>query len=112
MAASSYCSHKALHGKSGAEKHDMLHARGVNWNDYPDHFKRGTYVQRRLTREPFTATELEALPPKHEARTKPGLVVERSVVDVLRMPPLGTVRNREAVIFEGASPETAAGPPA
>lgn len=104
MAAFAYYSHKALLGKNSPQKHDMLHAKGVNWNDYPAFFKRGTYVQRRLTREPFTAEELDLLPPKHAARTNPALVVERSECSILQMPPLGTVVNREAVIFEGAEP--------
>jgi tRNA(His) guanylyltransferase len=104
MAAQANYSHKALHGKNGAQKHDMLHAKGVNWNDYPAFFKRGTYIQRRTTSTPFTAEELDALPPKHAARTNPALTVERSVLTVLDMPPLGKVINREAVIFDGVEP--------
>lgn len=104
MAASAHYSHKALLGKSGRDKHDMLHAKGVNWNDYPPMFKRGTYVQRRATQTPFSAEEIEKLPPKHAARANPGLIVERSICTVLEMPPLGSIGNREAVIFEGAAP--------
>ena len=37
------------------------------------------------------AEEIDALPPKHFARTNPALVVERSVVAVLDMPPFGSV---------------------
>lgn len=106
MAASKYYSPTELHGKNGAEKHDLLHAKGINWNDYPPAFKRGTYVQRRKTAKPFTAEEIESLPPLHHARSNPGLVVERTQVMVLDMPPFGTVTNREAVIFEGAEPIT------
>jgi tRNA(His) guanylyltransferase len=36
MAASAYYSHKELHGKSGSDKHELLHAKGVNWADYPE----------------------------------------------------------------------------
>jgi tRNA(His) guanylyltransferase len=61
-------------------------------------------VQRRTVSMPFSAEELDRLPPKHEARTKPTLAVERSVCSVLDMPPLGMVTNREAVIFDGAPP--------
>ncbi|MBK8019800.1 MAG: tRNA(His) guanylyltransferase Thg1 family protein [Betaproteobacteria bacterium] len=105
MAASAYYSHKALIGRNSPQKHDMLLAKGVNWNDYPPLFKRGAYVQRRTVVKPFSADELDRLPPKHEARTNPALVVERSVCSVLDMPPLGSVTNREAVIFDGALPE-------
>jgi len=104
MAASEYYSHNELHGKNGADKHEMLHAKGVNWNDYPAFFKRGTYVQRRATVRPFTVEEIELLPPKHAARSNPALTVERHEVSVLDMPPFASIENREAVIFEGAEP--------
>jgi tRNA(His) guanylyltransferase len=105
MAASAHYSHKALLSKNSKQKHDMLHAKGVNWNDYPALFKRGAYVQRRTVSVPFSTEELDRLPPKHEARANPALVVERSVCSVLDMPPLGTVTNREAVIFDGSEPD-------
>jgi len=104
MAASEYYSHAELHEKNGADKHEMLHAKGVNWNDYPAEFKRGTFVQRRTLVMPFTTEELDALPPKHAARTNPGLTIERSRVLVLNMPPFQTVANREAVVFDGDEP--------
>lgn len=106
MAALAHYSHKELLGKNSQQKHDMLHAKGVNWNDYPAAFKRGTYVQRLSLALPFSAEEIDSLPPKHAARTNPGLMVERSMCYVLDMPPLGTVSNRESVIFEGAAPVT------
>lgn len=107
MAASEHYSHNELHGKNGADKHEMLHAKGINWNDYPAAFKRGTFVQRRTVVKPFTAEELERLPAKHQARANPDLMVERQEIAVLGMPPFAGVSNREAVIFEGASPVSA-----
>lgn len=104
MAASAYYSHKALLGKNSPQKHDMLHAKGVNWNDYPPLLKRGAYVQRRTVSVPFSTEELDKLPPKHEARKNSALVVERSMCAVLDMQPFGAVTNREAVIFDGAEP--------
>jgi tRNA(His) guanylyltransferase len=104
MAASEYYSHNELHGKNGSDKHEMLHAKGVNWNDYPPVFKRGTFVQRRRVVRPFTTEELESLPPKHQARSNPDLAVERWRIAPIDMPPFGSVANREAVIFEGAEP--------
>lgn len=102
MAAAAYYSHKQLHGKNGAAKQEMLFQKGINWNDYPAFFKRGTYVQRRTVMTPFSAEELDQLPEKHEARNNPALIVERQVCAVLEMPPLGMVRNRVEVIFDGA----------
>lgn len=104
MAAAAYYSHKQLHGKNSGEKQEMLFRKGINWNDYPAFFKRGTYVQRRTAAIPFSAEELDKLPPKHEARANPALIVERQVCTVLDMPPLFTVANREAVIFDMAKP--------
>jgi tRNA(His) guanylyltransferase len=104
MAAGAYYSHTELHGKNGADKHDLLMAKGVNWNDYPAAFKRGTYVQRRRIVRPFTTSELESLPPKHEARQNPALEVERWEIAQVDMPPFASLENREAVIFEGALP--------
>ncbi len=105
MAASAYYSHQQLHGKNTPEKHEMLHDKGVNWNDYPTIFKRGAYVQRRTVKTPFSAEELDQLPEKHEARKNPVLTIERHIHTVLDMPPLNSVMNREAVIFDGAEPE-------
>ncbi len=105
MAASSYYSPKELHGKSGSQKQEMLFTKGVNWNDYPAFFKRGTYVQRRVVMKKFTTDELDALPPMHEARKNPDLLVERSDWQELIMPIFTTITNREAVIFEGALPQ-------
>lgn len=108
MAASAHYSHKELHGKNGQQKHDMLRAKGVNWNDYPFFFKRGTYVQRRFVTRPFSVEELDLLPPKHEARTNPGLLVGRSVVEACELPRLASLANREQVIFGGAEPHATA----
>lgn len=104
MAASAYYSHNELHEKNGAQKHDMLHAKGINWNDYPAFFKRGTFIQRKREIRPFNASELESLPLKHHARLNPDLAIERWVIGPVDMPPFTTVTNREAVIFDGAAP--------
>lgn len=105
MAAQSVFSHHDLHGKHGGEMQEMLHSKGINWNDYASDFKRGIYIQRQTVAIPFSASELAALPERHEARSNPDLLVERSAFIHLEMPPLTTIANREAVIFEGASPE-------
>lgn len=65
----------------------MLLEKGVVWDAEPWWFKRGSYFQRRAVNRAFTAAEIEALPPKHHARTNPDLVVERT--DVVEVhPPL------------------------
>jgi len=47
MTAQSLYSHKELNGKSSNDQQDMIHAKGQNWNDLPDGFKRGrTFYQK------------------------------------------------------------------
>lgn len=106
MAAREFYSDKQLHGKNGSEKQELLFQKGVNWDAYPASFKRGTFVQRRTVQKPFNTEELDKLPPNHAARQNPNLVVERSEIQMLEMPPFGQVTNREAVIFSGAEPQT------
>jgi tRNA(His) guanylyltransferase len=106
MAASHYFSHKDLHGKNGSQKQDMLMEKGINWNDYPSNFKRGAYVQRRKVSKPFSDEEIDRLPPKHDARKNLFLIIERSVCQVINMPPFSIVTNREDVIFNGVEPQT------
>src|ERR1700722_9495140 len=50
MAAQHYYSHKELMNKHTGEMQEMLWQKGVNWNDYPDFFRRGSYVQRRIVK--------------------------------------------------------------
>lgn len=107
MAAQSVYSDKQLHGINGAKKQEMLWQKGINWNEYPAHFKRGTYIQRRTVERPFTAEEIEKLPPRHDARTNPGLTIARSDWQEVAMPPLQSVINREAVIYDGEEPRKA-----
>ncbi len=106
MAARHYYSHNELHEKSGSEMQEMLFQKGVNWNDYPAFFKRGTFIQKRVVTRAFTAEELALLPEKHAARKNPDLVVERSEIRRLDMPPFGQVSNRVGVIFHGEEPLT------
>lgn len=114
MAAQAYFSHNALHGKSGAQKQEMLWQKGINWNDYPDFFKKGVYFARRSISKPFSALtddEKAALPPKHAARTNPDLVIERSGIMEIPLPPLSRISNRTEVLFAGAVPLNGEGLP-
>lgn len=107
MAAQSVYSHKELHGKHTGEMQEMLFQKGINWNDYPRFFRRGTFIQRRVVSRKFSVEELEKLPPKHEARTNPDLMVDRTEYRVVDMPPFAKVINREGVVFRGEEPRVA-----
>lgn len=103
MAARAYFSHNELLNKNGPHMKSMLLEKGVNWDDYPAFFKRGTYVQRQKVYRPFTPEEIDKLPPKHAARTSE-VTVERTEYVALDMPPFGSILNRAEVIYSGAEP--------
>lgn len=108
MAARAYHSHRELHGRPAAQMQEMLFAKGINFNDYPAWFKRGTFLRRAVVRRPLTDEEIARIPERH--RPARGAQVERTAIVKLDMPPFGAVTNREAVIFDGADPETARDP--
>jgi tRNA(His) 5'-end guanylyltransferase len=62
MLALAYFSPSQIHGKKGKDKHEMLHTLGVNWNDMPPEFKRGTYVRKESIAKTFTPEELAKIP--------------------------------------------------
>jgi hypothetical protein len=77
----------------------------MNWNDYPAFFKRGTYVRRQKVCRKFTTEKLDKLPPLHEARKDPNLMVERTDIVALELPPLARISNRVGVLFRGEEPQ-------
>lgn len=105
MAARAHHSHKSLHGKSGAEMQEMLFAKGVNFNDYPAFFKRGTFLRRVARARTLTEEERSRIPEAHRPAANDTFL--RSSVEALEMPRFSSVANREAVIFEGAEPAKA-----
>lgn len=46
MVAHSLYSHNELHGKNTADMQELMHAKGVNWNNFPTPCKRGTCIVR------------------------------------------------------------------
>lgn len=59
MAAQSMFSHKALQKKNGAEMQEMMfQSHGINFNDYPSFFKRGTFARRVKRERMLTEVEL------------------------------------------------------
>lgn len=100
MAARHYYSHNELNNKNGAEMQEMLFQKGVNWNDYPSFFKRGTFIQRRKRLRTMSEAELSDIPEKF----RPTAPVERTEVVQIDMPPFVKVTNRVGVIFMGSDP--------
>ena len=110
MAAQALYSHTQLHRKNTSEMQEMLWQKGINWQDYPARFTRGGYFQRRVISRRFTVDELAQLPPLHEARKHPDMLIRRQVIAPLYLPPLLKVANRVEVIFHGCAPEPVAEP--
>ena len=100
MAAHAYYSHKELHKAGYAQKHEMLHAKGINWNDYPAFFKRGTYVRREVVLKELSSELLARIAPAR----RPNGPVARTVVKELDMPPLERIVNKAGVLFSGEAP--------
>lgn len=101
MAAQSVYSHNLLEAKNGSEKQEMLFQKGINWNDYWSHFKRGTYIQRKVKTGLLSKEELQFLPEKHNAIKDPTFTFERKVVVELELPPLSKIKNKIDVIIYG-----------
>lgn len=101
MAAQSVYSHKELQKVGTAQQHDMLHAKGINWNNYPAFFKRGTYVRRESQLRKLTLAELARIP---EARRPVNAILRTSVVEV-DMPPITRVANLQGVLCFGEAPQ-------
>lgn len=106
MLAQSHFSHNSLENMNGSQMQDRLMLeKGVNWNDLPAKYKRGTYVKRIETSSAFSAEELASLPPMHNAHKNPDLIIERSVIKEIEYPIFNTITNKVEVIFEDAEPK-------
>jgi len=103
MAALAPYHQRDLDGQSSARKQDLLFQKGVNWNDFPSFFKRGTYVQRRTHDRTLTDDERARIPEAH--RPPLGATFQRTQVIELDLPPVRKLANLTAVLFERATPE-------
>lgn len=105
MAAQCNFSHKSLHGLDGKQKQEKLFKeKGINWDDYPSRFKRGTYIKKVTLSTPFLKEELSELPPKHEAHKNPNLIITRSRYMEVEFPKLSSIQNLPETLFENKEP--------
>ena len=102
MAAAAHYSDRELDGKNSSVKQEMLWQKGVNWNDFPSFFKRGTYLQRRTYERTLGDEERARIPEPH--RPPIGATFQRTQVVELDLPPLRRIANLSAVLFERADP--------
>lgn len=99
MVAQANFSHKELQGVSCNGMQELLHTIGINWNDYPQHLKCGSFFVRRHRWQPFSTEEIANLPRQHEARSNPDLTVYRSVIEPLGVPRLSKADNKVSLLF-------------
>lgn len=105
MLAHSMFSHNSLQNLNSDQLQDkMMLEKNVNWNDLATKFKRGTYLKRYVVNKPFSLEEIESLPPKHNARKNPDLVIERNILKVVDMPIFSKISNKVDVVFNDAEP--------
>lgn len=107
MAAQSMFSHKYLQGRSGPEMQELMwKEKGVNFNDYPAFFKRGTFARRVKEERVLTKEQLAKIP---EGRRPTGPVL-RSFVDTVDIW-LSKQPDPVAALFYGAELVQAPNPP-
>lgn len=93
MAAQSLYSHKELHEKNTKQMQEMIFKKGINWNDYPSFFKKGTYLVRSNIRSTEVSTE-----------TIKDETCNRREIKEFEIPPLKSLENRVGVLFKGEKP--------
>jgi tRNA(His) 5'-end guanylyltransferase len=103
MAAHRYFGAKKIHGVNTSMLQEMLFKEhNVNWNDYPDHFKRGSFVRRVAVQRELTEAERFAIPEAH--RPALGATCIRSELKVMPSPRLASLDDKVAFIYDGDIP--------
>lgn len=80
MAAQSCYSHKELQHKHSDQMQELLFQKGINFNDYPFSFKRGTFAKRTRELRAMSPADFARIPSQHWPAS--GLI-ERSVISTL-----------------------------
>jgi tRNA(His) 5'-end guanylyltransferase len=101
MAAQSMFTHKSLQGLHGPEMQEkMWKEKGVNFNDYPPFFKRGTFARRAKVRRQMTDMDFERIPESY--RPADGMI-ERTEIQAFDCW-LSREEDPVAVLFDGQTP--------
>lgn len=78
----------------------LFQQHGINFNDYPTSFRRGTFVRRVAAERTLSPEELLRIPAAH----RPTGPVVRSQIEAFHMPRLLSIQNRVQALFDGAGP--------
>lgn len=93
MAAHAHYPHKILQGKNSKEKIAMLLEKGINWDQYPDFFKSGTYAKREFIETPIPEEM------KHFKGNEGKETFFRTQILNLHLPRLKNIENIEQFLF-------------
>lgn len=98
--AQKHFSHKQLQNLNTDQLKNLLSGKNIEWKNESVYFKRGLYVKKSLIQRKFTKEEMKKLPPKHQARTNPDIVITRSEIIEFNFPYyLKDIENRMGVIY-------------
>lgn len=100
MAAQAQFTHKELQGKQAADMLNMLMDKGIDWRDYPSHFKDGTFLRREPMEHKITQERLDSIPEKY----RPTAPVIRYRVQEVVTPPFDRLANQVGFLFYGEKP--------
>jgi tRNA(His) guanylyltransferase len=96
MAASSAYSERELTGKNTKQRIELLHEKNINFHEYPEFFKRGTYLRKIQVLQFISDEDWEAIPSKNRPESK---LVSRSRVIEIDLPPLNTIVDKVSILF-------------
>lgn len=107
MFAREYFSHHELHGLSGNEiQHKLITEKGVNFNDEPAFFKRGTYVIKEQVITTVDESNVDSLAKNEKAREnmlKKGEIVRNEIKEI-DFQQLSKIGNKIGTIFYQEKP--------
>lgn len=104
MAASAHYSHSQLMNINSIGKHDLLYAKGINWNDYPQFFKEGTFLKRVKKTVQLNVNELPLLIKSEALQHMIDNGVTRTFTEEMNWPPFKYIINKVDVLFSDANP--------
>lgn len=91
MMAYSIFDSSSLLKKSSIQKILMIKQSGKgDWTKLPSKYRKGSYFKSSITKTKFTHQELEQLPPNHNAKKDPNLLIERKTIIELDVPDLNS----------------------
>lgn len=93
-----------LAGKSSVDRKGMLAAKGVSFDEMPEHFRRGSFIRRYKVERMLDPWVIAKIPEAHRPK---GPVAAITVGVIAEVPPLSVVHNLTEFVFSNAVPSVA-----